>query len=201
MRRVPIALGAGLLLTLLALLVVLSRAPLTLAGSNEINSRREVAKTWGEVTLCEKGGTLPKGTVAIRVSLSANVGPAVTVKAIAGKKVVAQGSRPAGWGLAETATVNVKPVSRAYQHVRICTVVGAGAEPLELKGTIVEHVVALRVEYLRVGPSSWFSLAPSVAAHMGLGRAPTGTWIAWGAVVVMLAATALAARTALRELR
>jgi hypothetical protein len=201
MRRVRWALAAGLMLTVAALGVVLSHAPLTIAGTNGIRARPNVAHTGGEVTLCHHDGTLPEGTSAIRASLSANVGPAVTVRVLSGKRTVAEGSRPAGWGLAETVTVPVKPLTHPVRDVRICTVIGAAAEPIELKGTVIKKVVALRVEYLRAGPSSWWSLASTVAAHMGLGRAPTGTWIAWLAILVMLAVAALTSRLILQEMR
>jgi hypothetical protein len=201
MRRVPLALSAGLALLAIALGVVLTRAPVTVAGSNGVNAKSNVANTRGDVTLCEKGGTIPKGTSGLRVSLSANVGPAVTVKALVGKTVIAEGSRPAGWGLAETVTVSVKPLRRTVHNVRICSVVGAAAEGFELKGSIVEHAVALRVEYLRLSPSSWLSIAPSVAEHMGLGRAPTGAWIAWLTLAGMLVVVGLTCRVVLRELQ
>jgi hypothetical protein len=201
MRRVPVALAAGLVLIVAALVVVLSRAPLTLAGTNGVVANPKVAKTGGQVTICRNEGTLPANTSAIRVSLSANVGPKVTVRVQSGKTVVAEGSRPPGWGLAETVTTPVKPIPHAIRNVRICTRVGAAAETIEIKGTIIKGVVALRVEYLRAGPSSWWSLASSVADHIGLGRSPTGTWIAWLAVALMLAIAGLTSRLLVQEMR
>ena len=59
----------------------------------------------------------------------------------------------------------------------------------------------LRVEYLRPGAASWWSLAPEVARRMGLGRAPSGTWIALLVLVLMASIAAACARVILRELR
>ncbi len=51
----------------------------------------------------------------------------------------------------------------------------------------------LRIEYLRPGPGSWWSLASAVARRMGLGRAPSGTWVALLPLALMSVAVALAA--------
>jgi hypothetical protein len=201
MRRPPTALAAGLILTIAALGIVLSGAPVTVAGTNGISAKNKLGNTSGSVTLCQAGGTLPRGATAIRVSLSANIGPRVTVRALSGRNTIAEGSRPAGWGLAETVTVPIKPAPRTVPNVRICTVIGPSPEPFELKGVLAKGRGLLRVEYLRAGPSSWWSLAPTVAEHMGLGRAPTGSWIAWLAIATMLAVGALTSRLALRELQ
>jgi hypothetical protein len=201
MRRVRMALAAGLVLVLATLGIVLSHAPLTLTGTNGLKAEPNVAHTGGEVTLCQNEGVLPRETSALRVSLSANVGPALAIKVLSGGKIIARGSRPAGWGLAETATVPVAPIGHAVRNVRVCTTIGATPEPLEIRGTVINHVVALRLEYLRVGPSSWWSLASTIAGHMGLGRSPTGMWVAWAAALAMLAVVGLTSRLLLREMR
>jgi hypothetical protein len=198
MRRVTLALAAGLVGIVAALGVVLSGSPITVAGSYGAAGPPRVANTSGGVTLCQNAGTLVAHTTAIRVSLSANTGPEVAVKVLLRGRVIASGSRPAGWGLAETVTVPVKPLPYSVPHVRLCTVMSASPEGFEIKGG---HTAVLTVEYLRPGPSSWWSLAPSVAEHLGFGRAPTGSWIAWLLLAAMLAVTGLAARTVLQELR
>jgi hypothetical protein len=57
------------------------------------------------------------------------------------------------------------------------------------------------MEYLRPGRKSWWSLASSVAHHMGLGHAASGTWIVFLVLALMLTVVILASRLALRELR
>jgi hypothetical protein len=200
MRRVRMALAAGLLLTLAALLAVLSGAPVTVAGTNGVNSRNKVGTTAGRVTICQSGGTLPRDVSAIRVSLSANTGPKVTVRVLSGLKLVTQGSRSADWGISETVTVPLKPLPHAVANVRICTVIGASPEGFEVKGVMAKGVAVLRVEYLRPGTTSWWSLAPSVAEHLGFGRVPSGSWVALLVIAGMLAVAAMTARLVLQEL-
>ena len=57
-----------------------------------------------------------------------------------------------------------------------------------------------QITYLGTGRSSWLALASSVATHMGLGRDPSGTWVAFLVAALMLAIAALATRLALGEL-
>jgi hypothetical protein len=57
------------------------------------------------------------------------------------------------------------------------------------------------VEYMRRGRGSWWSLAQTVARHMGLGRAPAGTWVVLALAAAMGVAIAAASWLAVRELR
>ena len=76
MRSVRVALGVGLTLTLLAVALVLSGSPTTVAGSNSVPPPlRLLAELKGAQRLCEQGGTVPGGTSAIRVSLASHTGP------------------------------------------------------------------------------------------------------------------------------
>ena len=59
----------------------------------------------------------------------------------------------------------------------------------------------LRLEYLGRGSSSWLSLAPSVIRHMALGRAWSGTWVAFAVAALMLAAAVFTARAIVGEPR
>src|SRR5262249_13894834 len=55
-----------------------------------------------------------------------------------------------------------------------------------------------RIEYLRPAHGSWWARASSVAHRMGLGHAPSGTWIVFGEIALMIAITVLASRLVLR---
>ena len=209
MRRVRIVLAAGLVLMTGAVCVVLSHGPVTVAGTNGVKANSDVTDIDGRADICQPGGTLPRGTTAIRGSLSANVGPAITVRVLVGGRVVDQGSRPPGWGVAETVTVPVKRVPRPLGDTVICTSVAPGIEPVEVDGTAaatrirtgqIEHSVELRLEYLRPASGSWWSLAPTVARHVGLGHSPSGTWVGILALAVMILVAALATRLAISEL-
>jgi Predicted membrane protein (DUF2142) len=203
---VRLALAAGLAVAAAALGLVLARPPLNVvAGADGVPANPDVGFTrGGEVSICQSAGTVPAGTEAVRVSLSANVGPRVSVKISRGASVVASGVRAPGWGADETVTVPVARVAKTIAFAGACTTVGKSVEQVQINGTRVTtpagpHALWLRMEYLRPGPRSWLSLASSVADRMGFARAPSGAWVAWLAVALMLAAALLAARLALRE--
>jgi hypothetical protein len=207
MPGVKIALAAGLVIAAAALGVVLSGMPLSAAASNGVPARSSVAftPTQSHDRNCGPGGTLPTGTQAIRVSLSANVGPRVAVEALSGPTVVTEGARDAGWGIDETVTVPVTRVPQTIHRARICTTVGRSVEPIQINGASVRVAggapeIALRMEYLRPGQSSWLSLAPSVARRMGIAHAPSGTFVAYLVIATMIAVSAVASRLVLREL-
>lgn len=206
MRSVRLALAAGLVLTATALGVVLSRSPLTVAGTNGVPANLAVLSIRGSSYSCQLGGTVPAGTTAVRVSLSANTGPSVSLKVLEGSALVTDGAREAGWGVTETVTVPVRKVSQTVNNARICMRIGAAVEPIQVNGsraqtTSGQRVVLLRFEYMRPGPRSWLSLASSVAHSFGIAHAPSGAWVAYLVVAVMLALSALASRLILRELR
>ena len=88
---------------------------------------------------------------------------------------------------------------------------GNGHESVELLGEPTSGAFAargrrgplpgrIRVEYLRPGGASWWSVAPEVARRMGLGRAAPGTWIVLLVLALMGCLVALCSRLVLREL-
>ncbi|HEV3034998.1 MAG TPA: hypothetical protein VGX72_09425 [Solirubrobacteraceae bacterium] len=202
---VRLALATGLTVTAIALGLVLSQTPLVLAGTNGVSAGFAVSALSHGGTFCQRGGTLPAGTVAIRVSLSANAGPRVSLQALSGSRVVATGERGAGWGIDETVTVPVARVATTVRDTRVCATVGQPAEPIQVNGTQVRtaaggEAVWLRLEYLRHGTASWASLAASVAHRMGLAHAPAGTWLVFPLLAAMLAVCVLASRLLISDL-
>jgi hypothetical protein len=204
MLRVRVGLAAGLVSIAVALAVVLTRPPLVVAGSNEVAPNFAITFTRGGETICQPGGTLPQGTKAIRVSLSPNIGPRVRLKVFSGSKVITEGERDPGWGVDETVLVSVKRVAHTASNTRICTDIGPAVEGVQVNGELVPvgggKAIRLRMEYLRPGQSSWLSLAPSIANHMGLAHAPGGAWVGYAAIAVMIAVCGFASRLVLREL-
>jgi len=201
---VRLALAAGLLATAAALGLVLSSSPVAVAGSDGVAAKLGVEHIYGSETSCQGGGTVPRGTTAVRVSLSANIGPQVSLEVLSGSTLVTEGKRSAGWGVDETVTVPVKRVPRTISDSRICITTGAVVEPLQVNGLPVKTaggvIVLLRFEYLRPSSSAWLSLVSAVAHRMGLAHAPDGTWVAYMLIGLMLAVSATAARLVLREL-
>jgi hypothetical protein len=211
MRSVKIVLAAGLALTAVVVVVVLSHAPSKVVAGNAVAAQSMLELEHGGVGSCQPARMLPRGTSALRIAIEARaVGPAVSVRVLSGSRVITEGHRPAGWGSAPTVTVPVRPLAHEVTGVRICVGVGQTVEPLRVHGTLTGHPTAgggelgrmtLRMEYLRPGRKSWWSLASSVAHHMGVGRAPSGTWVGFLALALMLAVAVLASRLALRDLR
>jgi hypothetical protein len=201
---VGVALIAGLTALAVALGVVLSGRPLTLAGSNSVPANLAVSFITHAESSCEEGGTVPQGTRAIRVSLSANTGPEVTLKVFSGSTLVTEGEHDAGWGIDETVTVPVKRVAHTVHEAHVCTSVTNVVEPLQVNGSRARAsggaiAVLLRMEYLRPGRRSWLSLAPSAARAMGLDHAPRGAWGAYLVIALMLTVAVLASRLIVRE--
>lgn len=197
-----VALTVGLALTALAIVLVMSRSPLEVAGTNSAPANGIVEYVQGGSSRCQISGTVPRDTSAIRISVTANVGPQVTLKVLSGPLVITSGRRVAGWGVQESVTVPVKRVLRTIPNAEICMAFGPSVRPIIIHGAAMPAatVVTFRVEYLRPGPVSWWSLASTVARHMGFGHAASGTWIVFALLVVMLAVAVLASRLILREL-
>jgi len=209
-RSVRVTLAVGLTLLVTAILVVLSGSPPTVVGTNSIHANRAVEYAKGGSSRCQPSGTIPGGTTAIRISASANTGPRVTLKALSGPLLITDGERDAGWGVDETVTVPVKRVPQTIPNAIICIAFGAAIEPIQINGATVQtrtgtgeiaSAVLLRLEYLRPGNASWWSLASSVAGRMGRGHAPGGAWIVFLLIALMIAVATLASRLILRELR
>lgn len=201
--NVRVALAVGLVLAATAVGVVLSRSPLTVAGTNSIwavHLAIPIAK--GGFGTCQPSGTVREGTSAIRISASMNIGPRVTVTVLSpSRAIVAHGERAAGWGVQETVTVPVARVARTIPDARTCIAFGPAVEPIQVNGTRVNGVTMFRFEYLRPNPASWWSLASSVARRMGFGHAPSGTWVVFLLIALMVAVAILAAQLVLWELR
>jgi hypothetical protein len=212
MRSVRIALGAGLALTLVASVIVLSGSPPRVLAASSVAARTELASTGPEARACQAGEVLPAGTTAIRLSLGAFTGPAVSVKAVSAGRVITAGAHGSGWD-GQALTVAVRAVPRSVAPASVCfSISTAGGEGATLFGTPTKSDIALRagngvplkgrlkIEYLGYGKSSWLALLPSVAQNLGLGRAWSGLWVVFLVPALMLLATALASRLIAREL-
>jgi hypothetical protein len=211
MRSVKIAIALGLALLAISIGLTLTRSPPLLAGTNSILVATKVASTTRSASACQANEVLPANTSAIRLSLEATLGPRVTVKASSGRQVVTYGERPAGWtGLG--VTVPVKRVPQSTSGVKICFAFGVENERVSIFGQTTSAKVAatggeevlpgrMRIEYLRSGHSSWWSLASSVSRRIGLGRAWAGTWIVLLLLTLMVTVATLTSWLVLQELR
>jgi hypothetical protein len=209
---VRVALAIGLALLGLAIVVTLLRAPVAVIATNGIPDAGEVARTRKSTSACQAGEVLPAGTSAIRLTLAAEIGPAVTVAVRSAGRTVTRGSRGDGWTGASV-TVPVRRVSRTTPAAKLCFTLGRPLASVEIFGEHASRAGTLvgprgeplpgrlGVEYLGAGRSSWLSLLPSVARRMGFGHAWGGAWIALALLAAMASAAGLLAWLAGRELR
>jgi Predicted membrane protein (DUF2142) len=208
-RRAKLALAVGLVLIAIAIATLLSQTPLTVGGTNSVATPNKAGSIQADRRLCVNGGTVPQGTTAIRIPFGADIGPRLSVTVSSGSVVSTTGTLEAGWGVDDSATVPVARVAQPISEAQVCIAIGPIAPArtgliipaLRLYTTAVastslvgpeRHVRSLeqeylRLEYLRSGHTSWWSLVPSIARHLGLGHAIAGIWNAWIVLTLMLA--------------
>ncbi len=208
--RARVALASSLALMAAVGAVTLTNAPARIV---RVGAEAETAlgSTTGTATVCQADELLPRGVSAIRLGLEASFGPKVLVRAYSGSRVLAEGSRAAGWTSASV-TVPVTPLEHDASPVKLCLYVLANSEFLQLYGAHTSSAQAavgnggqvlpgrMSVEYLAPGSGSWWSRALSVARHMGVGHAITGTWVALLVGALVAGACTLVIGLAWREL-
>lgn len=211
LTRTTGALVAGLALLAIALVLTLSGSPLVVTHTNATPASEPILEAGSGSNACQAGEALPGGTTAIRLTLVAAVGPRVSLSVFSGARVLTSGITAGGW-TSGAVTVPVKALPHAAAPVRICFKLGPSAETVQLGGSRTSATTAARslsgvplpgrftVEYMRRGDSSWWSLAKTMAIHMGLGRAPSGTWVALLVLLLMGTTVATASWLIVKEL-
>jgi hypothetical protein len=209
--RLQVVAAAGLLAGMLAMALTLSEGPVTLARVSTTQHTYLGSDTHTTIA-CQSGEVLPRQTTAIRLRIFAYLGPRVTVHVLDAGHAIASGEHGAGW-TGGVVSVPVRPLPTTRTGVKLCFALFLnGIEPGELVGEATTGPQAaqvrqgsvpgrVRVEYLRPGDSSWWSLALSVARRMGIGHAWSGTWLALLAGALMGGVMLVCARLMLRELR
>ncbi len=218
-RRARVTFGVGIALILAAGAVTLTRAPphvVRKGASTNIATQLAFAGTRGDATVCQADETLPAGISAVRVWLGAEYGARVHVTLVSGERVLTDGSRGPDW-TSGSVTVPVASIGSSASQVKLCIEIGPNSEPIFFLGNETSKQEAalmytpssavgqrldgrLGVEYLEAGQGSWWSRILSVARHMGVGHALTGTWVALLIAGLVVAASAFAIGLALREL-
>lgn len=201
---------AGLALMAVAVAVVLSESPPSVLATSSAAGQAVAASASGKLAACQAGERIPRGTTAIRLSLAAFVGPRVSVKVLSQGHLLASGEHGSAWS-GQTVTVPLGRVSRAIPGATVCFATTSIRDELLVYGRRTEEAIAAHtsrggylsgragVEYLGPGHASWLSLAASIARHMGLGRAWSGTWAALFAAISTLSALGLASILLVRE--
>lgn len=170
-----------------------------------------ISATRRGTSYCQPHELVPQHTSAIRLWISAFVGPRVTVDVFSGGHVVIRGTHESGWA-GRAITVPVKPLTAAIVNATVCTSFQLHNGEVEVFGVSAPRIFAARqdgrallgrmaVEYLRRGRTSWAAMALSIARRMGLGRAYAGTWIVLLASALVGAIAVSAAALLLKELR
>jgi hypothetical protein len=212
MRRVTIALAAGLTLLAITIGLILAHAPMMVAGTNRPAGQSEepIATSQEHNSYCQAGETLPQGTSALRVWLDAIYGPHVEVAVSAQGRRLTSGERGSGW-VGGSVTIPVKPLPHAVSGATVCVSFRVRDETVALQGNVTPAASATRedgqalpgrmwIEYLRPGEHSWSSLLASTARRMGLGRAAAGVWVVFLAIGLAAAVILLAAMLVVKEL-
>ena len=213
MSGTRVGLAVGLALTAIAVVIVLSGSPPVLAGTNGVIPvpYPPLTSVPGGGGGCQADETVPAGTSAVRLSLEASAGPRVSVAVLSGGRVIARGASVQGW-LGRGVPVPITPLERTVHHATVCFSFAGAEERVSLLGVRTAPRSAVRsgprvlpgriaIEYVRAGSASWWSLAPSVARRMGLGRAWAGTWVAAMVALVMATGIVLASWLMLRAAR
>jgi hypothetical protein len=209
-RVVKVTLGLGVVILIAVCAYALTRSPprVLRAGLKETG---ELNATDANAAACQPGETLPAGVSALRLSILAYVGARIQVSVFSGSQVITRGTRSPTW-TGTSVTVPVTPLRSGASDVVVCFTIAPNNEPLFILGTKVPVSAGLilpdgqrfpgrlGIEYLGTGQGSWWSRILTVAQHMGLGRAFSGTWIALLIAAMVLAVGVLAGGVALREL-
>jgi hypothetical protein len=212
MRSVKIALVASLGVLVIALGLALERAPMTVARANRATeTSTTIASTAGGARYCQGGETVPVHTSALRIALSASIGPHVEVGVFSGGHLISSGEQGSGW-TGDVVTVPVGAPAHPVGDAVVCIGFQLRDETVELGGETTPRARAAHagghtlpgrfwIEYLRAGTRSWASLVPSIVDHMGLGRAYGGSAIVFIALALLVAVAGLTTLTVLRELQ
>ena len=207
--RVAVTISVGLALIGAVLLGVLLQAPDTVIASNHLTVRGEVGPFEPHTKVCQANEPLPASTAAIRMSIIAYLGPAVSVTVSHGGQIISRGQRGTGW-IGGSLTLSLKHPIAASTDAEICVTRAPGPLAAGLLGNISPPDRAatsngiplqgrLRIEYLTRGHQSWLSKAKFVARRLGLGHSPSGTWIVLPLLAMMAIAVALGTWLLIRE--
>ncbi|MGO9760188.1 MAG: hypothetical protein ACLP1Q_02865 [Solirubrobacteraceae bacterium] len=213
MYGVRIALIGGLLAVAVALGLVLTHSPASVAATNRVQGAQNepIASTSHGASYCQAHEVLPKGSSAIRIWLDAAAGPRVSVVVSSDGHPITGGVRGSNW-IGGSVTVPLTPLSHAVSGVTVCASFQLRDETIIAQGRATSPAIAAHegrralrgriwIEYLRPGTRSWASLAPEVMRNMGLGRATSGTWIVYLALLLLVAVIGVSSNLVIEELR
>ena len=213
-RDVAACLAIAVAVLAIGLFAALGHTQPRRSGSNGARPSAVIATAGGGRTLCQPGTTLPAGTASLHAQMTAGEapGPQVLVTVRQGARVLDRVPVAAGW----SGTELVAPIARTardYEGVEVCVSVARGGGPVAAIGdrappgtgalTLDGRPVgaSMRIDWYRPGAESWWALASTVMARIGRGHGGWGgPWVAWVALMLVLAAAGLAIGLAWRAL-
>jgi len=211
MRRVRVAFGVSLVVMAAALAFTLTASPIEVIAANT-HEEAGLGVARAPLASCQSDESLPADTHAVRLQILALLGPMVTVQVFQAGRLITDGQRSSGW-TGGVVTVPVKPLRSSREGVELCyTLALNGHESAVLTGEPRPGAISavageakvpgrVKVEYLRPGPTSWWSLAPAVVRHIGIGGITGGTWSVFLAMALTGAVVCVASYGALRASR
>lgn len=210
-RRSPVAITLALGFALIAalLLGVLAQAPAAVIATNSVAVAESLGAFPGHATVCQARERIPRSTTALRISLIAHNGPAMSLTVYHRGRAVAHAHHDAGW-VSDSLTFSLQPPMVAPIEAKLCLERDPVAIGVDMLGDITSRSLAatvdqtpspgrMRVEYLSPGHRSWLSLATHVARRLGLGHEPSGTWIVAPLAALMALTALLASWLLIRE--
>lgn len=208
-HHTAVTLALGFALIAAVLVGVLVQTPEQVISTNSITVAGALGDFQQDTTVCQADERLPASTVALRMSLIAYAGPAVSVTVSHEGRILASGHHNGGW-ISGSLTLSLKPPVSTPTDAKICLTRNPVALPIILFGNTTPPAFAatvngtplpgrMRVEYLAAGRRSWLSLAKHVARRLGLGHSPSGTWIVLPLAALMMISIALGTWLLIRE--
>ena len=129
-HQVAITLALGFVVIAAVLVAILVQEPREVISTNNITVEREIGLLGPHTTVCQANERLPASTTALRISLIAYIGPAVSVTVAREGRIVTSGHRNAGW-VSSSLTLPLRAAVPAPIDAQICLTRGAGAQRRE----------------------------------------------------------------------
>jgi hypothetical protein len=190
---VRIALGVALATLLGGIVIASLQHPLAVARTNGAGSEKIVGAIAKPVHLCQSNESIPHGTTAVVLWLSAFTGPRVEAKIVAGSAVIARGERGPGWSGRGVRVSLDRPIPRSLR-AKVCfaiapkdEVVSVFGDPAGRSGAAQRTAERMRIEYLRPASYTWLSKSGSIGRGLSLGRIPSGRWAPIVAILLIVA--------------
>jgi hypothetical protein len=209
-RRVVLA-GGLLVIVLVLCLTLLESAPRR-SGTDLTPEYAFVTGISAGGSICQNQEILPEDTAALVMTIGSYGKPGpplrVTVADEAGRQLT-RGGLPAGWRQG-TVRIPVAHVANSTGNVTVCLHdlgpggIAVGGDPGDPGYSILVNghsfFAHLRIEYMRPGSESWFSLLPAIVHRFSLGKSNlVRHWAAVATLLAVLASIALAVRALLLD--